>query len=52
MALYKLEYEKKEQIAKIKTSKLVDFLRWEEMEATEKRHFIHNHIKDIVVIRK
>jgi len=52
MAIYKLEYEKKEQIAKIKTSKLIDFLRWEEMERTERRHFIHNHIKDIVVDTK
>lgn len=49
MALYHLEYEKNEQIAKIKTESLVDFVRWDQMDNTEKKQFIHNHIKNITV---
>lgn len=52
MSMYKFEYEKKQQIAKIKTEKLIDFMRWAEMGDMERKQFITNHIKGIIVDTK
>lgn len=48
-ALYRLEYDKKEQIAKINTSKLIDFMKWEQMTNIERISFINNHIARVIV---
>ena len=48
-SLYRLEYDKKEQMAKISTDKLIDFIRWEQMTDIERCSFVNNHIARIIV---
>ena len=48
-SLYRLEFDKKEQMAKIKTDKLIDFIRWEQMTDLERGSFVNNHIARIIV---
>ena len=44
-----MEFDKKEQMAKIKTDKLIDFIRWEQMTDLERGSFVNNHIARIIV---
>jgi Site-specific recombinases, DNA invertase Pin homologs len=52
MSLYNLEYEKQEVIAKIKTKNVLDYIKWNSMSDLERKQFINNHIKKIVVDTK